>query len=85
MCNYLIDQVKWRSKTTSPDASIAVNVRFPRSDGSVHGYEFGKTLEVRTKVDGQDLCWAEDPSGTYWSIVAYHGSFFPNTGHEVFP
>lgn len=73
MCDYILGRLKWYFKTISMDSKIATNVRFHKFKGASENWLSVDTLEIRSKIDGKDLPWAETPASAQWSVLAYRG------------
>ncbi|CAN9469871.1 unnamed protein product [Alternaria alternata] len=75
MCSYLINRLKHRSSTISPDAKVVVNVRYFKFKNELDAWRSVDLLQIRIKCDGKDLPWLD----TEWSILAHRGSYYPQT------
>jgi hypothetical protein len=75
MCSYLINRLKHRSSTISPDAKVVVNVRYFKFKNELDAWRSVDLLQIRIKCDGEDLPWLD----TEWSILAHRGSYYPQT------
>jgi hypothetical protein len=57
MCSYLINQLKHRSSTISPDAKVVFNVRYFKFKNEFDAWRSVDVLQIRIKFDGEDLPW----------------------------